>query len=147
MLNQSHPEFGDTSATAVAFTGVFTNNTPDGGAKVSVITETEGDGNKTAVPSAALTPGQNERNGAGDALMGENLYECHHLTGGAKHPGRIVETPGLANIKPPRPTYRPRLPKKAHRSSHAYFFTVKVGANSMKNFHDDFCAKPAEFAH
>lgn len=112
MLNQSHPEFGDTSATAVAFTGVFTNNTPDGGAKVSVTTETVGNGNKTAAPSAALTPGQNERNGAGDALMGENLYECHHLTGGAKHPGRIVETPGLANIKPPRPTYRPRLPKK-----------------------------------
>ncbi len=42
----------------------------------------------------------------------ENLYECHHLTGGAKHPGTIIETPGLANIKPPRPTYRPQLPKK-----------------------------------
>ncbi|MDQ3749828.1 MAG: strawberry notch family protein, partial [Acidobacteriota bacterium] len=42
----------------------------------------------------------------------ENLYECHHLTNGAKHPGKIVETPGLANIKPPRPTHRPFLPKK-----------------------------------
>ena len=42
----------------------------------------------------------------------ENLYRCYHLTGGAKHPGRIVETPGLANIKPPRPVYRPYLPKE-----------------------------------
>ena len=42
----------------------------------------------------------------------ENLYFCHHLTGGANHPGIIVETPGLANIKPPRPVYRPRLPRE-----------------------------------
>ena len=40
----------------------------------------------------------------------ENLYFCHYLTGGAELPGVIVETAGLANIKPPRPTYRPRLP-------------------------------------
>ncbi len=40
----------------------------------------------------------------------ENIYLCHHLTGGATHPGIIVETAGLANIKPPRPAYRPRLP-------------------------------------
>lgn len=40
----------------------------------------------------------------------ENLYFCQHLTGGAKHPGIIVETAGLANIKPPRPVYRPHLP-------------------------------------
>ena len=40
----------------------------------------------------------------------ENLYFCHHLTGGAAHPGNIVETAGLANIKPPRPVHRPRLP-------------------------------------
>lgn len=44
------------------------------------------------------------------SVTGENLYFCHHLTGGAVHPGKIVETAGLANIKPPRPTYRPRLP-------------------------------------
>ena len=24
-----------------------------------------------------------------------DFYRCHHLTGGAKHPGLIVETPGL----------------------------------------------------
>jgi hypothetical protein len=40
----------------------------------------------------------------------ENLYFCHHLTGGAAHPGIIVETAGLANIKPPQPVYRPCLP-------------------------------------
>ena len=40
----------------------------------------------------------------------EHLYLCHHLRGGATHPGVIVETAGLANIKPPRPIYRPRLP-------------------------------------
>lgn len=43
---------------------------------------------------------------------GENLYFCHHLTGGAAHPGIVVETAGLANIKPPRPTYRPQLPNE-----------------------------------
>lgn len=41
----------------------------------------------------------------------ENLYFCHHLTGGAAHPGIIVETAGLANIKPPRPVHCPRLPR------------------------------------
>jgi hypothetical protein len=41
---------------------------------------------------------------------GESLYFCHHLTGGAAHPGIIVETAGLANIKPPRIVHRPRLP-------------------------------------
>ncbi|HRH44048.1 MAG TPA: strawberry notch family protein [Pyrinomonadaceae bacterium] len=40
----------------------------------------------------------------------ENLYGCAYLKGGATHPGVIVETAGLANIKPPRPTYRPKLP-------------------------------------
>src|SRR5215203_6023974 len=40
----------------------------------------------------------------------ENHYLCHHLIGGAAHPGIIVETAGLANIKPPPPVYRPRLP-------------------------------------
>ncbi len=40
----------------------------------------------------------------------ENLYDCAYLKGGPPHPGVIVETAGLANIKPPRPTYRPQLP-------------------------------------
>jgi hypothetical protein len=40
----------------------------------------------------------------------ENGYFCHHLKGGAEHPGVVVETAGLANIKPPRPGYRPQLP-------------------------------------
>ncbi len=48
---------------------------------------------------------------AATAQAEENLYECRHLRGGSKHPGKIVETPGLANIQPPRPTHRPRLPK------------------------------------
>jgi hypothetical protein len=38
------------------------------------------------------------------------LYIPHWVTGGAKHPGLIVETPGLANVAPPV-TYRPRLPQ------------------------------------
>ena len=33
----------------------------------------------------------------------ENHYYCHHLVGGSSHPGVIVETAGLANIKPPLP--------------------------------------------
>jgi hypothetical protein len=39
------------------------------------------------------------------------LYIPHWITSGAKHPGLIVETPGLANVAPPPITYRPHLPK------------------------------------
>ncbi len=53
--------------------------------------------------------GDNQSNEPGKPFE-ENLYDCAYLTGGATHPGVIVETAGLANIKPPRPTYRPRLP-------------------------------------
>ncbi|NJM52096.1 MAG: hypothetical protein HC846_01105 [Blastocatellia bacterium] len=40
------------------------------------------------------------------------IYEPHWITGGAKHPGLIVETPGLANVAPPPITYRPSLPHR-----------------------------------
>ena len=39
------------------------------------------------------------------------IYVPHWITGGAKHPGLIVETPGLANVAPPPITYRPHLPQ------------------------------------
>jgi P-loop containing NTP hydrolase pore-1/C-terminal domain on Strawberry notch homologue len=39
------------------------------------------------------------------------IYTPHWIEGGAKHPGLIVETAGLANVSPPPITYRPRLPK------------------------------------
>ena len=39
------------------------------------------------------------------------VYEPHWITGGAKHPGLIVETSGLANVAPPHINYRPYLPK------------------------------------
>ena len=38
------------------------------------------------------------------------IYQPHWITGGAKHPGLVVETPGLANVAPPPITYRPTLP-------------------------------------
>ena len=38
------------------------------------------------------------------------IYQPHWITGGAKHPGLIVETPGLANVAPPPITYQPQLP-------------------------------------
>jgi hypothetical protein len=38
------------------------------------------------------------------------IYQPHWITGGAKHPGLIVETPGLANVAPPPITYQPKLP-------------------------------------
>lgn len=57
-----------------------------------------------------------EKNGnevyEGSNKPSENLYLCHHLAGGAAHPGIVVETAGLANIKPPRPAHRPRLPRE-----------------------------------
>ena len=40
-----------------------------------------------------------------------SIYVPHYLIGGAKHPGLIVETPGLANVAPPPIVYRPHLPK------------------------------------
>lgn len=45
--------------------------------------------------------------------IGDNeplIYLPYWITGGAKHPGLIVETPGLANVAPPAITYRPSLP-------------------------------------
>ena len=59
-----------------------------------------------------LMPDKASSDEKGNPDSTENLYRCYHLKNGAKHPGRIVETPGLANIKPPRPTYRPYLPKE-----------------------------------
>src|SRR5689334_21898243 len=38
------------------------------------------------------------------------IYQPHWILGGAKHPGLIVETPGLANVAPPPITYQPNLP-------------------------------------
>ena len=66
---------------------------------------------QTACSAGNLQPSPN--NGKGDNIERQqesDFYRCHHLTGGARHPGLIVETPGLANIKPPRPAYRPILP-------------------------------------
>ena len=40
------------------------------------------------------------------------IYQPHWITGGAKHPGLIVETPGLANVAPPPIIYRPTLPRE-----------------------------------
>ncbi len=43
------------------------------------------------------------------------IYAPHYLIGGAKHPGLIVETSGLANVAPPPITYRPHLPQNLNR--------------------------------
>ena len=40
------------------------------------------------------------------------VYSPHWIEGGAKHPGLIVETSGLANVAPPPVTYRPHLPRE-----------------------------------
>jgi len=39
-------------------------------------------------------------------------YIPHYVTGGADHPGVIVETPGLANVAPPPIYSQPHLPKE-----------------------------------
>ncbi len=44
-------------------------------------------------------------------------YQPHRISGGAKHPGMIVETPGLANVAPPPITYRPNLPHSLNNKS------------------------------
>jgi hypothetical protein len=45
------------------------------------------------------------------------LYTSHWVIGGAKHPGLIVETPGLVNVVPPPITYRPNLPRNLSEES------------------------------
>ena len=53
----------------------------------------------------------NNTEGKRKAAYDPSIYVPHWITGGAKHPGLIVETPGLANVAPPPITYRPQLPK------------------------------------
>ncbi|MDQ3374710.1 MAG: strawberry notch family protein, partial [Acidobacteriota bacterium] len=107
MIEQSQTEFTKTAvANANKFTSDFASAPADG---ISVV---ETYGGVPSVSSGDLMPAQSAGIGKANVHTEENLYRCHHLTGGAKHPGTIVETPGLANIKPPRPSYRPRLPKE-----------------------------------
>ena len=46
-----------------------------------------------------------------EPAKGPLVYKPHRISGGADHPGVIVETPGLANVSPPPVTYRPHLPR------------------------------------
>ena len=64
-------------------------------------------GNKVSIETNENLKAQTDKTAVS---IKETPYYCHHLTGGAAHPGLIVETCGLANIKPPRPDYRPVLP-------------------------------------
>lgn len=67
---------------------------------------------KCAPMTFASTEAEAERE---NINLGENeplVYQPHWITGGAKHPGLIVETPGLANVAPPPITYRPHLPRR-----------------------------------
>jgi len=52
------------------------------------------------------TEGEKRNTGANEPL----IYQPYWISGGAKHPGLIVEPPGLANVVPPPTTYRPSLP-------------------------------------
>lgn len=45
-----------------------------------------------------------------DTSTQPQAYVPHYIVGGERHPGVIVETPGLANVEPPPITYRPHLP-------------------------------------
>ncbi len=112
MLNQNQTEL---SSIAIAHQGILTNKSLGDELNDETI-GAEGIEIQISEAEVSITPVQKEQNGASDALAEENLYECHHLTGGAAHPGIIVETAGLANIKPPRPEYRPRLPVELVKS-------------------------------
>lgn len=111
MLNPNQTESGNAAKTFVA-AEVSTNLSLDAAANDRGMTFVEGAVNKNFETGGTSIPAQKEQNGTCDHQTEENLYESCHLTGGADHPGRIVETPGLANIKPPRPTHRPHLPRK-----------------------------------
>ena len=67
---------------------------------------------------------QSDKKSAGNNASTKNrsaydpaIYVPHWITGGANHPGLIVETPGLANVAPPPITYRPHLPKSLSENS------------------------------
>jgi hypothetical protein len=67
-------------------------------------------------PAAATAPTetQTEEINRGDRKTSENeplKYQPHWITGCAKHPGLIVETPGLGHVAPPI-TYRSSLPHR-----------------------------------
>lgn len=67
---------------------------------------------KCAPKTVASTEAEAERE---NINLGENeplVYHPHWIRGGAKHPGLIVETHGLANVAPPPITYRPHLPRR-----------------------------------
>ena len=68
-----------------------------------------------APAAVAPTETQEAEINRGDGKTGENeplKYQPHWITGGAKHPGLIVETPGLGCVAPPPITYRPHLPRR-----------------------------------
>lgn len=50
------------------------------------------------------------------------IYQPHWINGGARHPGLIVETPGLANVVPPPITYQPTLPHQLSNLGHLSAF-------------------------
>src|SRR5438128_599704 len=60
----------------------------------------------TAVAVAPVEP--NEDNTADRTIA----YAPRFVVGGARHPGVIVEPPGLANVEPPPIHYRPCLPRE-----------------------------------
>ncbi|HEY0458769.1 MAG TPA: strawberry notch family protein [Pyrinomonadaceae bacterium] len=68
-----------------------------------------------APAAVAPTDIQTAETNRGDRKTGENeplKYQPHWITGGAKHPGLIVETQGLGHVTPPPITYRPHLPHR-----------------------------------
>ena len=78
---------------------------------LSTLPQQSEDRNEAETQTPATQNTENVQFNGHQSVTEENLYFCAHLTGGAKHPGKIVETPGLANIKPPRPVHRPQIPK------------------------------------
>ncbi len=111
MLNQSQNE---SAQTMIPNTNLI-KAADSAVATVKEISDIKAFENMPSTYEDASTPRQNTNSDEENLQAEENFYICYHLTGGAKHPGRIVETPGLANIKPPRPTYRPHLPKEGKR--------------------------------
>ena len=76
--------------------------------------------NYALAAATAPTEIQEAKINRGDGKTGGSeplKYQPHWITGGAKHPGLIVETPGLANVVPPPISYRPNLPRNLSEES------------------------------
>jgi hypothetical protein len=79
--------------------------------------QNQADNTKVKVDEICLNPSKSEIEANKNGKNESALYTPHWIVGGAKHPGLILETPGLGCVTPPPITYRPHLPRNLSEES------------------------------